>query len=329
MKEVLQFLFDGNHLTRGEARDILKKIGSDNYSDIEISSFLTVFLMRPITPDELKGFRDALLDLCIKVDLSDYNTIDVCGTGGDEKNTFNISTLSAFVLAGAGIKVAKHGNYGISSSCGSSNLLEYFGYRFSNDEKRLQSEIEEAGITFMHAPLFHPAMKFVAPVRRALKVKTFFNKLGPLVNPSFPRNQMAGVYNMIVFDLYYDVFNDSGINYTIIHSHDGFDEISLTGDFSCATNFGKTILSPRSFGFSKLSPADISGGTTVEDSASIFIKILKGEGTPGQINTVLANSAIGIRTVYPEKKLEECVEIASESLTTGKALKSFNLLLNR
>ncbi len=327
MKEVLQYLYEGNHLNRDEAREILKKIGSDNYSDIEISSFLTVFLMRPITADEIRGFRDALLELCIRIDLSEYNTIDVCGTGGDEKNTFNISTLSAFVLAGAGIKVAKHGNYGVSSSCGSSNVLEYFGYRFSNDEKKLRMEIEKSGITFMHAPLFHPAMKFVAPVRRTLKVKTFFNKLGPMVNPSFPKNQMVGVYNMTVFGLFAEVYKNSGISYTIIHSHDGYDEISLTGDFSFASDRDKGIMGPGNLGFKTLDSCEISGGSSVGESAGIFINILEGKGTPAQVNTVLANSAFGIRTVYTSKNLEDCVEIAKESLLGKKALKTFKTLL--
>ena len=327
MKEILQYLYEGNHLSRDEAREILKKIGRDNFSDIEISSFLTVFLMRPITAGELMGFRDGLLELCIRVDLSDYNTIDVCGTGGDEKNTFNISTLTAFVLAGAGIKVAKHGNYGVSSSCGSSNVLEYFGYRFSNDEKKLRKEIENTGITFMHAPLFHPSMKFVAPVRRALKVKTFFNKLGPMVNPSFPGNQLVGVYNMPVFALFNEVYSQSGIHYTIIHSHDGYDEISLTGDFSYASHLEKGIMNPESFGFRLLNSNEISGGSTIEESASIFLNVLEGRGTPAQVNIVLANSAFGIRTVFPEKELSECVEIARESLLDKKALKTFRTLL--
>jgi len=323
MKEILQYLYNGNYLSTDEARKILMKIGQDNFTDIEISSFITVYLMRPITPDELKGFRDALLELCIRIDLSEFNTIDVCGTGGDEKNTFNISTLTAFVLAGAGIKVAKHGNYGVSSSCGSSNLLEYFGYRFSNDEKKLKHEIETCGITFLHAPLFHPAMKYVAPVRRTLKVKTFFNKLGPMVNPSFPKNQMIGVYNLNVFDLFAQVYRDSGIQFTILHSLDGYDEISLTGDILFESNHEKRNFAPDDFGFSRVMPGDISGGTTVEESARIFIDILEGRGTPAQVNAVLANSAIGVKTVFPEKTLTECVEIAKESLTGKKALNRF------
>ncbi|MFW5774263.1 MAG: anthranilate phosphoribosyltransferase, partial [Tangfeifania sp.] len=252
MKETLQYLFEGNKLSTGQAEEIQVKIGQDQFSEAEISSFLTVFLMRPITADELKGFRNGLLKLAVKVDLSAFNTIDVCGTGGDEKNTFNISTLTAFVLAGAGIKVAKHGNYGVSSSCGSSNLLEYFGYKFSNSEPKLKAEIDKSGITFLHAPLFHPAMKYVAPVRRSLKLKTFYNKLGPMVNPSKPQNQLVGVYNMQVLDLYKKVYEGSDTKYTIIHALDGYDEVSLTGDITYASNGKEGKLSPEDFGFAPL-----------------------------------------------------------------------------
>ena len=327
MKDILQYLFEGNTLSTVDAKEILMKIGQDNFSDIEISSFITVFLMRPITPDEMKGFRDALLDLCIRVDLSAYNTVDVCGTGGDEKNTFNISTLSAFVLAGAGIHVAKHGNYGVSSSCGSSNVLEYFGYTFSKDEKKLKQEIESCGITFMHAPLFHPAMKFVAPVRRTLKMKTFFNKLGPMVNPSFPKNQMVGVYNMEVLNLFASVYKDTGINYTIIHSLDGYDEISLTGNAAFVTNVETGTLSPENFGLDLVKASDISGGDSIKESATLFLDILEGKGSPARINTVLANSALGIRTVYPEKSLPECMDMAKNALAGKKALHIFKKLL--
>ena len=327
MKEILQYLYEGNILTTDEARNILIRIGKDNFSDIEISSFITVFLMRPITSGELKGFRDALLEMSVRIDLSEFNTLDVCGTGGDEKNTFNISTLSAFVLAGAGIRVAKHGNYGVSSSCGSSNVLEYFGYRFTNDESKLKYEISRAGITFLHAPLFHPAMKFVAPVRRTLKVKTFFNKLGPMVNPSFPQNQMVGVYNRPVFDLYREVYRDSGIFHSIIFSLDGYDEVSLTGETILGNSGGISRLTPNDFGFQPLNPGDLYGGSTVEESAQIFTQVLEGRGTEARNQAVLANSAIGYQTVFPMKSLSECIGIVEESLMGGKALAAFKKFL--
>jgi anthranilate phosphoribosyltransferase len=249
MKEVLERLYQGEKLNRKESNDILLKIGHNNFSEIEIASFLTVYLMREITPDELAGFREALLELCIPIDLSDYNTIDVCGTGGDGKNTFNISTLSAFVLAGAGIKVAKHGNYGVSSPVGSSNILEYAGYRFSNDPAKLQKEVEKAGITYMHAPLFHPAMKYVAPVRRALRTKTFFNMLGPMINPASPKYQLVGVYSTRVQELYNQVYQQTGKQYLIIHGLDGYDEISLTDDVKVVSGNSEEIINSATFGF--------------------------------------------------------------------------------
>ena len=236
MKDTLNQLFAGNSLSKAEAATILTEIAEGKYSEAEIAALLTVFRMRPILAVELSGFRQALLDLCVAIDFSDFNTIDIVGTGGDGKNTFNISTLSAFVMAGAGIKVTKHGNYGLSSVSGSSNMFEYFGYQFSNDQGKLRRELEESGICFFHAPLFHPAMKSVAPVRRALKVKTLFNMMGPIINPSFPKNQLVGVYDLEVMDLYQQVFNDSGQNYLIVHSLDGYDEISLTGDARYVSN---------------------------------------------------------------------------------------------
>jgi len=328
MKKVLQYLFDGNILSAEEAENILTKIGQDNYSEIEISSFLTVFLMRPITADELKGFRNALLNLAIRVDLADFDTIDVCGTGGDEKNTFNISTLTAFVLAGAGFKVAKHGNYGVSSSCGSSNLLEYFGYKFSNDESKLKLEIDKTGITFLHAPLFHPAMKYVAPVRRTLKLKTFFNKLGPMVNPSMPQNQLVGVYDLQVLHLYKKVYENSQTNHTIVHALDGYDEISLTGEVAYVSNNSEGKLKPGDFGFAPLKPAELYGGNTVEEAAVIFKNVLENKATEAQKNAVLANAALGIKTIEPEKELSGCVEKAKDSIDSGNAYEVFKQLID-
>ena len=279
MKEILTQLFNQKTLTKSEAEEILMNIGTGIYSEPEIASFLTVYLMRSITPEELAGFRNALLNLCIPVNLSEYNTIDVCGTGGDEKNTFNISTLTAFVLVGAGEKVAKHGNYGVSSACGSSNILEYFGYKFTNEESKLREDIEKSGICYFHAQLFHPAMKHVGSVRKALKMKTFFNMLGPLVNPSKPKNQLVGVYNQEVLRLYSYVFRELNMNYAIVHSLDGYDEVSLTSDFRYVSNDANDTLSPESLGLKKVNQEELFGGNTVEEAANIFINILEGKGT--------------------------------------------------
>lgn len=319
MKLILNRLFEHQTLTEKDAYNILTRIGKGEFNQSQIAAFLTVFLMRNIAVDELKGFQKALLDLCLKVDLSDFNTIDVCGTGGDGKNTFNISTLSAFVIAGSGYKVAKHGNYGVSSSCGSSNVLEYLGYEFTNNQSVLQQQIDKTNFCMMHAPLFHPAMKNVGPIRRELGVKTFFNMLGPLVNPSFPKNQMIGVFNLEVARIYNYLIQDSEKTYTILHSLDGYDEISLTGKFKKISNNKESLLSPEDIGFKTHKQTDIYGGTSVKDSAKIFVNILQNNCTEQQQNVVLANASHAIQCFEPNKTLADCVAIAKEALESGNA----------
>jgi anthranilate phosphoribosyltransferase len=319
MKETLNYLFNHNILSREEAKEILMSIGKGQYSEPEIASFLTVYLMRKITPRELAGFRDALLELCFPVDLSEYNTIDVCGTGGDEKNTFNISTLTAFILAGLNIKVAKHGNYGLSSACGSSNIFEHYGYKLSNNVDKLKNEIDKANICYFHAPLFHPAMKSVAPVRKSLKVKTFFNILGPMVNPSRPKNQLIGVFNEEVMNLYNDVYRESDVKYCIIYCLNGYDEISLTGDFRYISNYSDETLSPEDLNLKRAAHDDLFGGNTVEEAADIFDNILNGNGSEVQNNVVISNAAMGLKCFYEDKSLEDCMDMAKESLFSKKA----------
>lgn len=327
MKYILNHLFEQKTLTRNEAEEILTNIALSKYSESEIAAFITVYLMRSITVDELSGFRDALLNHCIRIDLSDFNTIDVCGTGGDGKDTFNISTLTAFVLAGAGLKVAKHGNYGVSSSCGSSNVMEHFGYKFSTSTDKLRREIDAAGVCYMHAPLFNPAMKTVLPVRRSLKVKTFFNMLGPLVNPSFPDCQFVGVYNLELTRLYNYLFQDSGKQYSIVHSLDGYDEISLTSDFKHVLNGVEQILTPESLGFQKTTFSDLYGGRTINEAAGVFYNILSGRATDKQNDVVIANCMMALKCQFPLKSFDECRSIAEESLVTGKALNAFTSLI--
>ncbi|MBN1949908.1 MAG: anthranilate phosphoribosyltransferase [Bacteroidales bacterium] len=328
MKETLSYLFDKNILTQQEARDILTKIGQGQFSDPEIASFLTVYMMRPITPEELGGFREALLDLCVAVNLDDFKTIDVCGTGGDEKNTFNISTLSAFVLAGAGINVVKHGNYAVSSACGSSNILEFFGYKFSNDPDKIKKEMDTAHICYLHAPLFHPAMKYVGPVRKSLKMKTFFNLLGPMVNPTRPQHQIVGVYSDNGVNLYHKVFANAGIKHNILFSLDGYDEISLTGDFRVVSDQTDKIYKPADLGFSKVKEEEIFGGNSVEEAATIFSSILDGEGTVAQNHVVIANTAFAIKCFQPETPLTDAVEIARETIISGKAKAALKKLIS-
>lgn len=325
MKDILTKLINHKTLTRDVAKNTLLEISTGEKNISQVSAFLTIFMMRNITVDELEGFRDALLELCIPVDLSDFNTIDLCGTGGDSKDTFNISTTSAFVTAGAGIKVAKHGNYGVSSSCGSSNVLEYLGIKFSNNNSFLKKCVEESGICILHAPLFHPAMKNVAPIRKELGLKTFFNMLGPLVNPSNPNNQMVGVYNLELARLYSSILQKTKKNFSIIHSVDGYDEISLTDDVKLFTNNNEQILRPSSFGFKKIEPNSISGGETVSESAEIFMSILSNSSSKEQKNVVAINSGLAISTATG-LSIEDGINKAKESIESGNAKKVFESL---
>jgi len=327
MKEILQRLTSHLTLEREEARNVLKKIAAGEYNNSQIAAFLTVYMMRMITVHELAGFRDALLELCLATDLSEFDTIDLCGTGGDGKNTFNISTLSSFVVAGTGGKVAKHGNYGVSSACGSSNVLEYLGYKFTSDRDKLRNQIDKANICFLHAPLFHPAMKTVAPIRRELSVKTFFNMLGPMVNPTFPHNQLIGVWNLETARLYNYIYQQTDKSYTIIYSLDGYDEISLTSEFKMISNREEDLLDPEKIGFARLTHDDVKGGTTVEESVKIFLNILGGNGTEAQKSVVIVNSGLAIRKLFPSKSLKECFALAEESLQGGKAKDKLKILL--
>jgi len=328
MKAIFNRLFQYQTLNRSEAEEILINIASGHFYGSQIASFLTIYMMRPVTLDELLGFRDALLNLCIRVDLDEFNTIDVCGTGGDGHNTFNISTVSSFLLAGSGEKVAKHGNYGVSSNCGSSNILEYFGYKFSTDQDKLKSELDQTGICFLHAPLFNPALKEVAGIRRELGVKTFFNMLGPMVNPAQPLNQLVGVYSNELARLYRYVYQLGKINYAIIHSNDGYDEISLTSPFRVFTRNGEQSLTPESVGMQDLLPEQLYGGETVEEASVIFMDILKGKGTKAQNDVVTINAGLALQVLYPDKKLDECMAIIHETLFSGKGLKTFNKLIS-
>lgn len=327
MKDILNELFNHGTLSRKAAYDILTAITSGTINDAQIAAFLTVYGMRSITVEELAGFRDAMLEQADLVDLADFNPIDLCGTGGDGKDTFNISTLASFVTAGAGIPVAKHGNYGVSSVSGSSNVMEHLGFQFTNNHDVLKQQITEANITFLHAPLFHPAMKAVAPIRKQLGVKTFFNMLGPLVNPARPKLQSVGVFNLQLARNYEYLFqSEADKKYAILHAHEGYDEVSLTGKVRLARNNGVSDLSASDFGMSPLKQSDIYGGETVEDAAHIFMAVLNNKATTAQSNVVIANAATAI-AVAKDIDLIPAVQLAKESLESGKALKSFKKLI--
>ena len=325
MKKIINKLINYDYLTKEESFKIIINIANGKYNNSQIASFLTIFMMRNVTLEEIEGFRSALLELCISVNLSEFDAIDLCGTGGDGKNTFNISTLSSFVTAGAGIKVSKHGNYGVSSGCGSSNVLEELGVRFSNDEGFLKNCIEKAGICILHAPLFHPAMKKVGPVLKELGVKTFFNMLGPLVNPSFPKNQLTGVFNLELGRLYNYLFQKTNKNYTILYSLDGYDEISLTGITKAYTQKKEIMLSPDSFKVSKVEFNQIQGGEDIISSVKIFMNVIQNKGTEAQQNVVCANAGMAISTALGLEPIDGFMR-AKESLQSGNALESLKVL---
>lgn len=319
MKKILQLLFEHKTLSRQQSYEVLLNIGKGVYNEHEITAFMTVYLMRSITIEELQGFRDALLEMCVKVDLNGHAVLDIVGTGGDGKNTFNISTLACFIVAGAGQKVAKHGNYGASSISGASNVMEQLGYQFSSNNDKLKREVEEAGICFMHAPLFHPALKTVAPIRKNLGMRTFFNMLGPMVNPANPAYQLVGVFNLEMARIYNYLLQQTEKAFTIIHSLDGYDEVSLTNDTKVITNNGESVKTPEQLGKRMVQQSDIYGGATVEESAKIFTRILNGEGTWAQNAVVLANAAMGLSCTGQYASYDAAYNAAVESLDGGKA----------
>lgn len=325
MKETLNRLFNHEILTKEEAKSVLVKISQGAYNPSQIASFLTVYMMRSITVAELEGFREALLELCLPIDFSDFETIDLCGTGGDGKDTFNISTTAAFVTAGAGVKVAKHGNYGVSSISGSSNVMESLGIHFTNNADFLKRCIDSAGICILHAPLFHPAMKNVAPIRKELGVKTFFNMLGPMVNPAFPQNQLVGVFSLELARMYGYLYQNTDKNYTILFDLQGYDEVSLTGKAKTISRAAEGIFHPQQLGLSTLKAEEVKGADTIVGAAQIFLSVLSGNGTPAQNQVVCANAGMAIATATG-CTLAEGYEKATESLKSKKALKAFEKL---
>lgn len=319
MKKILSLLFEHKTLDRQAAKEVLVNIGKGIYNEHEVTAFMTVFLMRSITLQELQGFQDALLELCVPLDLGGIATLDIVGTGGDGKNTFNISTLSCFIVAGAGIKVSKHGNYGASAISGSSNVIESMGYQFKNDSDALRKELEEAGICFLHAPLFHPALKNVGPIRKNLGMRTFFNMLGPLVNPAFPTYSVIGVYSLEMARLYNYLLQQQSGRFAIVHGLDGYDEISLTGDSKLLTPAGEKVLSAVQLAGLEVKPEAISGGSTVAEAAHIFKSILEGNGTPEQEAVVLANAAIALQVTEAYDSYGDAFAAAKESLRSRRA----------
>ncbi|MBP9926396.1 MAG: anthranilate phosphoribosyltransferase [Cyclobacteriaceae bacterium] len=326
MKQILTELIEHRSLTKETAHQVLVDLASGKFNLSQTAAFMTVYMMRSITVEELQGFRDAMLELCMPVKF-DQPVMDVCGTGGDGKNTINLSTLSSFVVAAAGQPVAKHGNYGVSSACGSSNLLVHFGYKFTNNVDELKRSLDRANICFMHAPLFHPAMKNVAPIRKELGVKTFFNMLGPMVNPAFPTRQLVGVFSLELARQYGYLYQNSDKDFVILHSLDGYDEVSLTSAFKFFSNEGERIAEPADLGLPRLNARDIQGGVTIQDSADIFLNILEGRGTESQNAAVVANAAMALYCVDRKSGLKAAVDKATEALNSGKAHDAFKKLM--
>jgi len=328
MKQLLERLFQYQHLTRTEAKEVLGHISEGKFNPTQVSAFLTVFRMRSIHVEELIGFRDCMRERCNHIDLNEFDPVDLCGTGGDGKDTFNISTLASFVVAGAGYKVAKHGNYGVSSACGSSNLMEHLGYRFTDNADVLRRQIDQSGICFLHAPLFHPAMKNVAPIRKEMGVHTFFNMLGPMVNPSFPKRQMVGVFSLELLRYYKHIMEMEDASYRIVHSLDGYDELSLTSDAMVVSPTGDRILRASELTVEPVTTESLHGGKAIAESATIFMSILSGNGTREQNTVVTANAAMAMQCYHPEKTISELMEMAKESLLSGRALNALKNLIS-
>lgn len=329
MKTELNQLYAQEPLSRKAAYDMLSRIGNGEAGEAEIAAVVSAINMRPAVLAEIEGFRDAMLDLALPIDLDGRETIDIVGTGGDGKNTFNISTLSSMVVAGAGYQVTKHGSYGVSSSVGSSDVLLALGYAFTNDQDTLLRTLDRAGICFFHAPLFHPAMKNVAPVRRSLQVRSFFNLLGPLLNPAKPKYQLFGTYNLEVSRIFDYILQDqTDREYSIVHALDGYDEISLTGAASVRSRTRQRMLEASHFGMLQLTPESLHGGDTAEEGKAIFLSVLDNQGTEAQQNVVCANAGLAIQTIHPERSLEECVAAARESLVSGRAKDVLRRLVN-
>ena len=327
MKNLLKDLYNHKIMSKEESKAALISLTDGSANSSQISSFLTVFLLRDITSEELDGFREAMIELSIDVDIDGDELIDLCGTGGDGKDTFNISTISSFVVAGSGIKVAKHGNYGVSSSCGSSNIISHLGHEFSNDISSLKYSLDKSNICFLHAPLFHPSLKNISPVRIELGVKTFFNMLGPMVNPIQPKSQLVGVFNSNIFRLYSHIYSKTNKSYCIVHSIDGYDEVSLTGSFKLFSNNQDLMLEPKDLGFNVIDSIKLSGGKNIKESSKIFLDILKNKGTSEQVDAVLANSGLAIYCAKKLNSIKDGIEIARESLESGKAYNCLKLFI--
>ena len=329
MKHILTKLFDHQPLTHAEAHAAMRQLGEGGANAAETAAFLAVYRMRPITVAELAGFRQALLDLSRDPELGTHDVVDIVGTGGDGKNTLNISTLACFIVAGAGTKVAKHGNFGVSSVSGASNVLAHFGYDFEAGSGQLRRQLDQAGICFLHAPAFHPAMRHAGPIRRELGLRTFFNILGPLVNPARPQAQLLGVFSMELQRVYHYLMQETGARYAVVHALDGYDELALTGPAKLVSSFaGEQLVTAERLGLPPLSADDLAGGATVEAAAELFKQVLDGHGTAAQRHVTTANAALALQCARPGLSWEEALGLSRESLDSGAAKTAFETMLS-
>lgn len=327
MKDILQYLFNHQTLSKAQAKSVLLEISRDLFNEMEVTSFVTVFLMRSITPDELEGFAEALQQLAPTIDLGTDDLVDIVGTGGDGKNTFNISTLASLVVAGAGQKVAKHGNYAASTVSGASNVLETLGYRFKDTEAELRKDLERANFCYLHAPLFHTSLRALAPMRKSIGLKTFFNLLGPLINPARPQYSMIGVATLEIARLYEYLLQQRPGKFLMVHALDGYDEISLTGDTKIIDHRGHGMYSAADLGYQSFSPEEICGGKNIESAARIFERVLQGKGSAAQNAVVTANAAMALKNTEKFGEYKICLEVAKQSLHDGCALDVLDKLI--
>jgi anthranilate phosphoribosyltransferase len=319
----LRTLFTGERLNHESAREVFLEVLSGKLPAAQIAAFLTVFQTRPVSLDELEGFQKAMLERAITIDFGTVEILDLCGTGGDHKNTFNVSTLAAFVVAACGVPVAKHGNYGSSSHCGSSNVLEALGFTFSPSLDLLRDDLEKHNLCFIHAPLFHPALKVLAPVRKELGFRTIFNLLGPLANPARPRRQLIGVTDQKTANIYSGILRRQGLHFSVVFSADGYDEISLTGAWKVASTSADTAYQPEDLGFPRVEPALLAIGPHISDATKAFLNILQNKADRLQSEVIIANAGFAVAVARPEISLENCIQMAREALHSGRAFQIF------
>ena len=325
MKNTLTKIIERQPLTFQEAKNIIYAIAEEKINDAQIVAILVGLQMRGLQLDEIKGFREALLELCLPIELDGNNALDLCGTGGDGKNTFNISTTTSFVVSAMGYKVIKHGNYGVSSFCGSSNVLEELGYTFTNDSKLLDKQLHDSNICFLHAPLFHPTLMKVGPLRKNLGIRTFFNSLGPLVNPVQPNFQITGTFNLELAKIYQHLLKDERNEFRVVYGMDGYDEFTLTEQTRILGKKSDEYLNAQTFNVNPVNSESIYSGNSIKEAAQIVKSILGGQSTLEQTNVIAANTALALQCFHPNEQIQDLFNEANSFIKKGLAAKFHKL----